>query len=71
MQVVPVEEQPAPVSGVVVGVVTEQPGASEGLEGRGSVEFLGRWNEKQDDRAMPFKITCDEDKDIDLSLIHI
>ena len=63
MQVVPVEEQPAPVSGVVVGVVTEQPGASEGLEGRGSVEFLGRWNEKADDRAMPIKKTCDREID--------
>ena len=43
--VVGVTEQPAP-SGVVVGVVMEQPGASEGREGgRGSLEFLGRWNE--------------------------
>ena len=28
--------------------------ASEG-PGRGSVESLGRWNEKRDDRAMPLK----------------
>ena len=70
MQVVPVEE-PAPVSGVVVGVVTEQPGASSGVVdqtlamldgladegGRGSLEFLGRWNDKRDDRAMPVKLT--------------
>ena len=61
--VVGVTEQPAP-SGVVVGVLTEQPGASSGgaargvvdqtlamLDGladeggRGSLEFLGRWNE--------------------------
>ena len=63
MQVVPVEEQPAPVSGVVVGVVTEQPGASEGLEGRGSVEFLGRWNEKEDDRAMPIKHEAERNRE--------
>ena len=62
MQVVPVEE-PAPVSGVVVGVVTEQPGASEGLEGRGSVEFLGRWNEKEDDRAMPIKHEAERNRE--------
>ena len=61
MQVVPVEEEP--VSGVVVGVVTEQPGASEGLEGRGSVEFLGRWNEKEDDRAMPIKHTAERNRE--------
>jgi hypothetical protein len=62
MQVVPVEEQPAPVSGVVVGVVREQPGASEGREGsRGSLEFLGRWKEKQDDRAMPIKLTAERE----------
>ena len=63
MRVVPVEEQPAPVSGVVVGVVTEQPGASEGLEGRGSVEFLGRWNEKDDDRAMPIKHKAERNRE--------
>ena len=57
------EEQPAPVSGVVVGVVTEQPGASEGLEGRGSVEFLGRWNEKEDDRAMPIKHEAERNRE--------
>ena len=65
MQVVPVEEEP--VAGVVVGVVAEQPGASSGVVdqtlamldglahegGRGSLEFLGRWNEKEHDRAMP------------------
>ena len=60
---VPVEEEPAPVSGVVVGVVTEQPGASEGLEGRGSVEFLGRWNEKEDDRAMPIKHEAERNRE--------
>ena len=68
-------EQPAPVSGVVVGVVTEQPGASSGgaargvvdqtlamLDGladeggRGSLESLGRWNEKRFDNAMPIKL---------------
>jgi hypothetical protein len=68
MRVVPVEE---PVTGVVVGVVTEQPGASSGVVdqtlamldgladegGRGSLEFLGRWNDKRDDRAMPVKLT--------------
>ena len=71
--VVGVTEQPAP-SGVVVGVLTEQPGASsggaargvvdqtlamlDGLDegGRGSLEFLGRWNEKRSDRAMPIKL---------------
>ena len=67
---VPVEEQPAPVSGVVVGVVTEQPGPSSGVVdqtlamldgladegGRGSLESLGRWNEKRSDRAMPIKL---------------
>ena len=57
------EEEPAPVSGVVVGVVTEQPGASEGLEGRGSVEFLGRWNEKDDDRAMPIKHEAERNRE--------
>ena len=55
---VPVEEEP--VLGVGV-VVTEQPGASSGVVdqtlamldgladegGRGSLEFLGRWNEKR------------------------
>ena len=69
MQVVPVEEEP--VTGVVVGVVTEQPGPSSGVVdqtlamldgladegGRGSLEFLGRWNDKRDDRAMPVKLT--------------
>ena len=69
MQVVPVEEEP--VTGVVVGAVTEQPGASSGVVdqtlamldgladegGRGSLEFLGRWNDKRDDRAMPVKLT--------------
>ena len=69
MQVVPVEEEP--VAGVVVGVVTEQPGASSGVVdqtlamldgladegGRGSLEFLGRWNDKRDDHAMPVKLT--------------
>ena len=68
MQVVPVEEEP--VAGVVVGVVTEQPGASSGVVdqtlamldgladegGRGSLEFLGRWNDKRDDPAMPVKL---------------
>jgi hypothetical protein len=71
MQVVPVEEpqkygevvgvvteQPAPASGVVVGVLTEQPGASEGLGGRGSLEFLGRWNRN---RAMPTKLKAERD----------
>ena len=77
---VPVEEEP--VSGVVVGVVTEQPGASSGggaargvdqtlamLDGladeggRGSLEFLGRWKEKRDDRAMPVKLRADRRKD--------
>ena len=61
MQVVPVEEQPAPVSGVVVGVVTEQPGASSGGAARGSLESLGRWNEKGDDRAMPVKLKAERD----------
>ena len=37
------------------GVVTEQPGANAGT--RGSIESLGRWNEKRDDRAMPVKFT--------------
>ena len=68
MQVVPVEEEP--VTGVVVGVVTEQPGPSSGVVdqtlamldgladegGRGSLEFLGRWNDKRDDHAMPVKL---------------
>ena len=34
--VVGVTEQPAPASGVVVGVLTEQPGASSGGAARGS-----------------------------------
>jgi len=38
---------------VVQGVITEQPGANAGA--RGSIESLGRWNEKRDDRAMPLK----------------
>ena len=50
-----VTAQPAPASGVVVGVLTEQPG------GRGSVESLGRWNEKEHDRAMPIKLRAVED----------
>ena len=33
---------------VVQGVVTEQPGANAGT--RGSIESLGRWNEKRDER---------------------
>ena len=53
-----VTEQPAPASGVVVGVLTEQPGASEGLGGRGSLEFLGRWNRN---RAMPTKLKAERD----------
>ncbi|CAH0372172.1 unnamed protein product [Pelagomonas calceolata] len=74
-----VTEQPAPASGVVVGVVTAQPGASSGgaargvvdqtlamLDGladeggRGSLESLGRWNEKRDDRAMPIKLEAED-----------
>ncbi len=51
---VPVEEQPAPASGVVVGVVREQPGAFGGA--RGSVESLGRWNRN---RAMPIKLKAE------------
>ena len=60
--------------GVVVGVVTEQPGASSGVVdqtlamldgladegGRGSLESLGRWNEKRDDRAMPIKLEAED-----------
>ena len=62
MQVVPVEEQPAPVSGVVVGVVTEQPGAADGHDGcRGSIEALGRWREEKKNRAMPVKFRAHED----------
>ena len=73
MQVVPVEEEP--VTGVVVGVVTEQPGPSSGVVdqtlamldgladegGRGSLEILGRWNEKRSDRAMPIKLKAERD----------
>ena len=73
MQVVPVEEEP--VTGVVVGVVTEQPGPSSGVVdqtlamldgladegGRGSLESLGRWNEKRSDRAMPIKLKAERD----------
>ena len=74
-----VTAQPAPASGVVVGVVTAQPGASSGgaargvvdqtlamLDGladeggRGSLESLGRWNEKRDDRAMPIKLEAED-----------
>ena len=82
MQVFPVEEEPAPVLGVVVGVVTEQPGGGsfggaargglvdqtlamlDGLTdegGRGSLEFLGRWNDKRDDPAMPIKLEAGSD----------
>ena len=76
--VVGVTEQPAPASGVVVGVLTEQPGASSGgaargyvdqtlamLDGlaneggHGSLESLGRWNEKRSDRAMPIKLKAE------------
>jgi len=42
---------------VVQGVITEQPGANAGT--RGSIESLGRWNEKRDDRAMPHKMGGD------------
>ena len=83
--VVGVTEQPAP-AGVVVGVVTEQPGPSSGVVdqtlamldgladegGRGSLESLGRWNEKRSifgasilgmcsDRAMPIKLEAKGD----------
>ena len=58
--VVGVTEQPAPASGVVVGVLTEQPGASSGGAARGSLESLGRWNEKRDDRAMPIKLKAED-----------
>ena len=61
--VVGVTEQPAP-SGVVVGVVMEQPGASEGREGgRGSLEFLGRWNENKKKRAMPIKLKAERNRE--------
>ena len=56
-----VTAQPAPASGVVVGVLTEQPGASSGGAARGSLEFLGRWNEKRSDRAMPTKLKAERD----------
>ena len=42
---------------VVQGVITEQPGANAGA--RGSIEFIGRWNEKRDDRAMPVKLKAE------------
>ena len=62
--VVGVTEQPAPASGVVVGVLTEQPGASEGREGgRGSLEFLGRWNENIKKRAMPIKLKAERNRE--------
>ena len=38
---------------VVQVIVTEQPGANAGT--RGTIESLGRWNEKEHDRAMPLK----------------
>jgi hypothetical protein len=73
-EVVGVTEQPAPGSGVVVGVLTEQPapgvvvgvvtaqpGASSGGAARGSLESLGRWNEKRSDRAMPIKLKAERD----------
>ena len=61
--VVGVTEQPAP-SGVVVGVLMEQPGASEGREGgRGSLEFLGRWNENKKKRAMPIKLKAERNRE--------
>ena len=62
MQVVPVEEPPAPglEAGDEEGVIAEQPSASEGREGgRGSVEFIGRYRDKHDDRAMPHKMRGD------------
>ena len=46
---------------VVQGVITEQPGANAGT--RGSIESLGRWNEKRDDRAMPLKFEAVNDGD--------
>ena len=41
--------------------VTVQPGAFGGA--RGSIESLGRWNEKRDDRAMPLKFEAVDDRD--------
>ena len=46
---------------VVQGVVTEQPGANAGT--RGTIESLGRWNEKEHDRAMPLKFEVVNDRD--------
>ena len=48
MEMVPVEE----------GVVTEQPGSSEGSD-RGSIVYLGRSKEKHTDRAILNNITLD------------
>ena len=45
------ESEPV-VAGEVVPEVMEREAPAEGST-RGSVEFLGRWNEKVDDRAMP------------------
>ena len=40
--------------------VTVQPCAGGA---RGSIEFLGRWNEKEDDRAMPIKHTAERNRE--------
>ena len=54
----PVEEPPAPVLGVVVGEGMEAAPRGQEMEradegtARGSVESLGRWNEKVDDPAI-------------------
>ena len=61
----PVEELPAPVLGVVVGEGMEAAPRGQEMEranegtARGSIESLGRWNEKDDDPAMPIKMRGD------------
>ena len=61
----PVEEPPAPVLGVVVGEGMEAAPRGQEMEranegtARGSIESLGRWNEKDDDPAMPIKMRGD------------
>ncbi|CAH0372130.1 unnamed protein product [Pelagomonas calceolata] len=58
----PVDVRPAEPAAstqpVVVSEVMEREAPAEGGagEGVGSVEFLGRWHEKKDDRAMPVKL---------------
>ena len=58
-------EQPGASSGGAArGVVDQTLAMLDGLAnegGRGSLESLGRWNEKRSDRAMPIKLKAERD----------